>query len=514
LHRHEPVDSADRRGLGDGKVRARARDSFFADRHAPAGVPRVCHGTSCLLMGGRKERDAAGADRAIYCAGYCDRSPVVLRPDGSVTKPGSVAPLAPFPEIRTLSRRAIVSERITHGDHHELARARAAGVWEALETAVRGEPATLLRALEASGERGRGGAGFPTGAKWRHAASAPGPEKYVIANGDEGDPGSFIDRVLLESDPHAVLEGLALCAFAIGARHGIVYVRSEYPRAAERVERAIIEARAAGLLGASVAGSDFALEVRVVRGEGSYVCGEETALIAALEGRRGEVRVRPPYPTSQGLFGAPTVVNNAETLVNAPWIVRHGPAAYRALGTKASRGTKAICLNAGFARPGIIEVEFGVSLRELIEGEAGGHGARAGDSLAAVALGGPMGSILLPDEWDVPVCYEALGARQIDLGHGGLVALPVGTDFRALALDWLAFMADESCGKCVPCRVGSRSAHALAGARTRDSDAALLPLLDLVSAASLCAFGQSIPGPVRTILTRLDPSFARDEARS
>ena len=510
MHRHEPVDPEDRRGLGDGTVRARARDSFFVDRHAPAGVPRVCHGTSCLLMSGRGGQAAAGPDRAAYCVGYCDRSPVVLRPDGSVAVSGSVAPLAPLPEIRSLSRRAIVSERIARGDHHELARAREAGVWEALETAVRGESATLLRALEASGERGRGGAGFPTGAKWRHAASAPGPDKYVIANGDEGDPGSFIDRVLLESDPHAVLEGLALCAFAIGARHGIVYVRSEYPRAAERVERAIAEASAAGLLGASVAGSDFALDVRVVRGEGSYVCGEETALIAALEGRRGEVRVRPPYPTSHGLFGAPTVVNNAETLVNAPWIVRNGPAAYRALGTKASRGTKAICLSAGFARPGIVEVEFGVSLRELIEGAAGG--ARAGEALAAVAIGGPMGSILLPDEWDVPVCYEALGARQIDLGHGGLVALPVGTDFRALACDWLAFMADESCGKCVPCRGGSRSAHALVGARTRESDAALLPLLEVVSAASLCAFGQSIPGPVRTILTRLDPSFALGEA--
>jgi NADH-quinone oxidoreductase subunit F len=496
--------------LGDGAVRERARDSFFADRHASAGIPRVCHGTSCSLMAGCGERDSGAADRTAYCVGYCDRSPVVLRADGSVAVSASVAPLAPLPEIRTLSRRAIVSERIARGDHHELARARAAGVWETLETAVRGEPATLLRALEASGERGRGGAGFPTGAKWRHAASAPGPEKYVIANGDEGDPGSFIDRVLLESDPHAVLEGLALCAFAIGARHGIVYVRSEYPRAAERVERAIAEARGAGLLGVSVAGSDFALDVRVVRGEGSYVCGEETALIAALEGRRGEVRVRPPYPTSQGLFGAPTVVNNAETLVNAPWIVRNGPAEYRALGTEASRGTKAISLSAGFARPGIVEVEFGVSLRELIEGAAGG--ARAGEALAAVALGGPMGSILLPDEWDVQVCYEALGARQIDLGHGGLVALPVGTDFRALARDWLAFMADESCGKCVPCRVGSRRAHALVAARTRESDAALLPLLDLVSAASLCAFGQSIPGPVRTILTRLDPSFALGEA--
>ncbi len=491
-----------------GPVHARARDSFFADRRAPNAGARICMGTSCSLAEDRAGPVAPAFGRSIHCAGYCDRAPVVLRADGSVAKTGSDTPLAPLPEVRLLASRAIVTERIAHGDHHTLARAREAGVWTALERAVHGEPASVLHALEMSGERGRGGGGFPTGAKWRHAAATASTEKYAIANGDEGDPGSFVDRVLLESDPHAVLEGLALCAFAIGARNGIVYVRSEYPRAAERVERAIEAARGAGLLGASVAGSDFSLEVRVVRGEGSYVCGEETALIAALEGRRGDVRVRPPYPTSQGLFGKPTVVNNAETLVNAPWIVRNGPDAFRALGTRASSGTKAICLSAGFARPGLVEVEFGVSLRELIEQVA--VGARAGEALAAVALGGPMGSVLLPDEWDVPVCYETLGARGIELGHGGLVALPVGTDFRALAHDWLAFMADESCGKCVPCRVGSRRAQRLTAARTREADAELLPLLEVISSASLCPFGQSIPAPVRTILSRLDPSFMRN----
>jgi NADH:ubiquinone oxidoreductase subunit F (NADH-binding) len=379
-------------------------------------------------------------------------------------------------------------------------------VWRALERAVRGEPASVLHALEASGERGRGGAGYPTGAKWRQAASASGAEKYAIANGDEGDPGSFVDRVLLESDPHAVLEGLALCGFAIGARHGIVYVRSEYPRAAQRIEAAIAEARSAGLLGASVAGSDFAFEVRLARGEGSYVCGEETALIAALEGRRGEVSARPPYPAEHGLHGAPTVVNNVETLVNVPWILRNGPDAFRAFGTRASRGTKAICLNAGFARPGIVEVEFGVTLREVIARVGGG--ARPGTALAAIALGGPMGSVLLPHELDVPISHEALGERGIELGHGGIVALPEGTDFRALACDWLAFMAEESCGKCVPCRAGSRRALELARARTRAADSELLALLDVIADASLCAFGQSIPAPVRTILTRLDRSFA------
>ncbi len=231
--------------------------------------------------------------------------------------------------------------------------------------------------------------------------------------------------------------------------------------------------------------------MRVARGEGSYVCGEETALLNALEGKRGEVRPRPPYPTERGLFGRPTVVNNVETLVNAAWIARHGPAAYRALGTRDSCGTKALCLSAGFARPGIVEVELGASLGELIAREA------RGVRLAAVALGGPMGSVLLPDEWDVALSFEALRARGLELGHGGLVALPEGTDFRAVALDWLEFMADESCGKCVPCRVGSRRALGLARAGEHEQ---LDELLEVISAASLCAFGQSIPAPLRKLL--------------
>jgi len=478
-----------------GDAQRRARDSFFADHGADPAALRVCRGLSCRIAGGsagaplRAERGA----RPIYCAGFCDRSPVALRPDGAALGLAGNAPvqLAPLPAVRSLGRTPIVSERVARGEHHALARARDAGVWSALARAVRGEPETVLRALEASGERGRGGGAFPTGTKWRLAAQARGPERFAIANGDEGDPGSFVDRVLLEADPHAVLEGLALCGFAIGARHGIVYVRSEYPRAAQRVGGALAEARAAGLLGRAILGSDFDFDVEVALGQGSYVCGEETALLEALEGRRGEVRLRPPYPTDRGLFGAPTVVNNVETLVNAAWIVRHGPAEYRALGTRGSRGTKALSLNAGFARAGLVEVEFGASLAQVI------HGASDGRPPAAVALGGPMGSVLRPEQWDVPICYEALGERGIALGHGGLVALPEGTDFAAVARDWLAFMADESCGKCTPCRVGSRKAAELA---RRGERRELVELLHVVAQTSLCPFGQSIPGPVRTLL--------------
>ncbi len=237
-----------------GAVHARAREGFFADRHADPLAHRDCHGASCRIAGAAAVHDTLAREapcRRIYCAGYCDRSPVVLRADGIAL--GRGRELAPLPEIRVDARVAVVTERVAHGDFHALAAARGAGVWSALERAVRGHSGSILRAIEASYERGRGGGGFPTGAKWRAAAQARGPEKVAIATGDEGDPGAFIDRVLLEADPHAVLEGLALCAYGIGARHGIVYVRSEYPRAAERVERAVAVARA--LLGSSGAPS-------------------------------------------------------------------------------------------------------------------------------------------------------------------------------------------------------------------------------------------------------------------
>jgi NADH:ubiquinone oxidoreductase subunit F (NADH-binding) len=244
-------------------------------------------------------------------------------------------------------------------------------------------------------------------------------------------------------------------------------------------------------------GSGFAFDVELVPGLGSYVCGEETALLNAIEGRRGEVRLRPPYPTEHGLYGHPTVVNNVETLGNIAWIVERGADAYAALGTDASSGTKAICLNHGFRRPGIVEVEFGTSLGDVIE-EAGG-GAH-GQSLEAVLLGGPMGSLVAPADWDAPICYGAMGERGIQLGHGGVVAVPRGTDMPALMRHWLEFMRDESCGRCVPCARGSLQARALLDDPGPSTHARLARLLDVMEAGSLCAFGQSMPGPMRQML--------------
>ena len=512
---------ADRQGLPPAALRGVA--SFYDDLHE-AARPRVCHGTSCELAGADKlhqhlsQQSSCGS---VYCLGYCDRSPAVLLPDGRVAVecdkthalPHATGKIdQPPPSIRSVARQSIITARIVRGDFSALDQAVSAGVYAELRRAVRMTPERLLGEVELSGERGRGGAAFPTGAKWRSAAQTPADRRYVIANGDEGDPGSFIDRVLMEQDPHAILEGMSICGRAIGAEEGIVFIRSEYPRALHKMDRAIEEATVAGFIGDNVLGTGRPFRVRAVAGLGSYVCGEETAMINAIEGLRGEVRLRPPYPAESGLFGKPTVVNNVETLVGIPWVIEHGASAFRGLGTAACAGTKAICLNHGFANPGIVELEFGMSLREVIQ-ELGGGG-KPGTRLAAVILGGPMGSILTPEQWDVPVCYAAMNDRGIGLGHGGLVAVPEGTDFGALLEHWLRFMQHESCGKCVPCRIGSERALDLVRHRDTSPDpATILRLLDTSAAASLCAFGQLMPAPARTLIERFGAQIFRGGAR-
>jgi NADH:ubiquinone oxidoreductase subunit F (NADH-binding) len=500
--------------------------SSYADlAEGPADV-RVCVGTSCALAGGEGLAEALSGRahvRVAHCLGHCDRSPALLRRDGRVALPGPggdadralAAPAAaPAPSsVRARCREPIVTRRLGRGGFADLARARANDAYATLERALGGGPEAVLAAVEGSGLRGRGGAGFATGRKWRLAAAAPAEARYVVCNGDEGDPGSFVDRLLMEEDPHGVIEGMALCAYAVGAREGIAFVRSEYPAARAALARAVDDARAAGILGGAVMGSGPAFDVRVVSGLGSYVCGEETALLEALEGRRCEVRLRPPYPVTAGLHGRPTVVDNVETLVNAVWIVERGADAYAALGTAASPGTKALCLNHGFARPGVLEVEMGTPLREVVEEEGGGPAGPA--PLAAVLAGGPMGSVIPPGEWDVPVCYTAMAERGLVLGHGGLVALPDDADLPALLRGWLRFMAAESCGRCTPCRLGSRRALDLAGGPgLRGARAELERLLEVVEGASLCAFGQGIPRPVRRLIELFGDRIAAAQAAS
>jgi NADH:ubiquinone oxidoreductase subunit F (NADH-binding)/NADH:ubiquinone oxidoreductase subunit E len=480
--------------------------SYYADLHDEKADIRICQGTSCMLAGASELRtnlEQKYTCKGVYCLGYCDRSPAFLNAQEEIVfgraAQGIDLPIEPQPlSVRCLAREPIVTRRLAQ-DYSKLEKARAAGAYSALVKALQGSPEEVLSAVERSGERGRGGASFPTGRKWRSCAQAQGTPRYVIANGDEGDPGSFIDRLLMENDPHGIIEGMILCGYAVDASKGIVFIRSEYPTAMTRMREAIQEARAAGLLGERILDSDFNLEISVFPAMGSYVCGEATAMISAIEGLRGEVRVRPPRMTEEGLYGKPTVVNNVETLVNIPFIVERGPEAYKVLGTESSSGTKAICLNHGFARPGVVEVEFGSNLREVIE-EVGGT--IDGKPLEAVILGGPMGSLLVPHQWDVPICYETMMERDIQLGHGGLVALSQGTDFRALLEHWIQFMKEESCGKCVPCSLGSQKAGNLvknyrAYPKVKSE---LERLFEVMEEASFCAFGQYMPGPMRQMI--------------
>lgn len=490
----------------------RAAASYYADFAVPKGVTRICQGTSCLLAGSATLHEAVRLKTdcsPVYCLGFCDRSPTILRSDEGVAircNPNDLETILrgepsvpPPPEIRCAAPEKIITRRIIDGDFSDLSRAREAGVYRALEVALGRSRKEIIDEVVSSGEKGRGGAAFPTGVKWRRCAEAKSSRRYVVANGDEGDPGSFIDRVLMEQDPHAILEGMAICAYAIDAREGIVFIRSEYPRAIEQMRKAIEEARSAGLLGRNILGRGFDFDVTIFPGMGSYVCGEETAMLNAIEGYRGEVRLRPPYPAESGLYGKPTVVDNVETLVNIPWIIERGAEAYRRLGTEACSGTKAVCLNHGFARPGIVEIEFGMTLRDVIEREAGGGS--AGKRIEAVLLGGPMGSVLTPDEWDVPVCYSAMGKRGIQLGHAGIVAVHEGADYAALLLHWLRFMQNESCGKCVPCREGSKVAFETASADSgKDKEIILRRLFEVMEKGSLCAFGQLMPGPMRKLI--------------
>jgi NADH:ubiquinone oxidoreductase subunit F (NADH-binding) len=327
----------------------------------------------------------------------------------------------------------------------------ARGGYRALEKSRSMSTEAVAREVEASQLRGRGGAGFPTGRKLRAVAAATALEKYVVMNADEGDPGAYIDRILLEDDPHAVLEGLLIAAYAIGATKGFIYLRREYPDARPILEGAIAEAREAGVL-------DGDFDVELVVGEGSYVCGEESALLNAIEGRRPFARSRPPYPSQAGLFGRPTLVQNVETLANIAWIVSNGGDAYASLGFSTSRGTKVVSLNSLFHRPGLYEVELGTPVREIVEDLGGGL--RSGE-LRGVLIGGPLAGVLPPRHLDVPFAFEELRELGASVGHGGIVAFDERTSILDLLHHVFSFGAYESCGLCTPCRLGSREIERL-----------------------------------------------------
>ncbi|MFM8774734.1 MAG: NADH-ubiquinone oxidoreductase-F iron-sulfur binding region domain-containing protein, partial [Actinomycetota bacterium] len=351
------------------------------------------------------------------------------------------------------TQQRVTFARMGLHDPLELDDYRAGGGLRGLERALSIAPDEVVADVLASGLRGRGGAGFPAGIKWRTVLEAEGDVKYVCCNADEGDSGTFADRMLMEGDPFTLLEGMAIAGIATGATQGLIYVRSEYPYAIRTLRTAIDIARVDGWLGPDVMGSGRAFDIRVVEGAGSYVCGEETAMLESLEGKRGMVRPKPPIPALQGLFGKPTLVNNVLTLAAVPGIIADGAAAYQALGMERSRGTQVFQLAGNIARGGIVELAFGVTLGELVEGYGGGT--RSGRPLRAVQVGGPLGAYFPADTLDVPMDYEALAAAGGLLGHGGIVAFDDTVDMAAQARFAMEFCAVESCGKCTPCRVGS-----------------------------------------------------------
>jgi NADH-quinone oxidoreductase subunit F len=354
-----------------------------------------------------------------------------------------------------------------------------------------------------SGLRGRGGAGFPTGRKWSLGRAQKSDVKYVICNGDEGDPGAFMDRLVLESDPHRVLEGLAIAACAVGAQKGYLYIRAEYPLAVRHVRDAIRQAEHRGLLGSNLFGTGRDLHFEVREGAGAFVCGEETALIQSLEGKRGMPRLRPPYPVESGFRGKPTVINNVETLACIPWILRHGAGAFAAFGTDASKGTKVFALAGKVQRGGLIEVPMGITIREIVQDIGGGI--KNGRQFKAVQLGGPSGGCIPANMSDTPVDYEALAKTGAIMGSGGLVVLDDQDCMVDIARFFLRFTQAESCGKCTFCRIGTKRMleilDRLCEGKGRDGDLEKLEELAVyVSSSSLCGLGQTAPNPVLTTL--------------
>ncbi len=388
---------------------------------------------------------------------------------------------------------------------------RARGGLAGLERAARLSPDEIVEELKVSGLRGRGGAAFPVWQKWRVAAQQPGARKFVVVNADEGDAGTYCDRMILEGDPFRLLEGLLICARAVGATQGFVYCRYEYPAAARTLREAVRLAEANGLLTVGEGAAPFPIEV--VSGAGSYVCGEETALLESLEGRRGIVRAKPPYPAVSGLYGCPTIVSNVLTFAVVPSILARGGAWHAALGTEGSRGTVVLQLGGRVKQPGLVEIPFGATLREVVERFGGGPA--AGARLKAVQVGGPLGSLFPASRLDLPICYDAFAAAGAILGHGGIVVYDDETDMAELARHFMTFTAEESCGKCAPCRIGSvrgrEILERLAAGRGRGGDLALLADLgETMKAASLCAHGGRAPYPVLTAIEHWGAEFRRE----
>jgi len=397
----------------------------------------------------------------------------------------------------------VVLERAGRIDPSSLEEFEAMEGYQGLRKALSMTPEQVIEEMKASGLRGRGGGGFPTGMKWDFTRKASGSPKYLICNADEGDPGAFMDRSVLEGDPHAVLEGMAIAAWATGATKAYIYCRAEYPKALVRLREAIQQATDKGYLGTNILGSGMSFEVAIKEGAGAFVCGEETALIASIEGRRGMPRFRPPFPAQSGLYGKPTNINNVETFANVGWILRKGAAAYAAMGTETSKGSKVFALAGKVRRGGLVEVPMGMTINELVMGIGGGVG--EGRTFKAVQLGGPSGGCIPASMGDTPIDYERLTATGAIMGSGGMVVMDNTTCMVEVARFFLSFTQNESCGKCTFCRVGTKRMleileRIVAGKGEPEDLDELEELGQQIKEASLCGLGQTAPNPVLTTM--------------
>lgn len=503
-----------------------------------------CGSTACLAAGGGAARAAietavteAGAENAVRvvptgCMGLCSAGPLVkvrARGEDDVLYAHVDAPAAariarehalggepvaegrlPLDDPFFALQQRVVLENMGETDPERIEAYVARSGYLALQRAVTEmAPADVVEAIRRSGLRGRGGGGYPAGAKWKLLAEAPGDGKSVIANGDEGDPGAYMDRTVMEDDPHRVLEGLAIAAYATGATKGYLYVRAEYPVAVRRLEQAIRQARRHKLLGKGVLGTAFDFDVEVRIGAGAFVCGEETALMASIMGGRGTPVLRPPYPTERGLWGRPSMIQNVETLANVPTILRRGADWFAGIGTERSKGTKVFALAGTLARTGLIEVPMGVTLRTIVEDVGGG--VPGGKAFKAAQTGGPSGGCIPAKHLDTPMDYESLQALGSIMGSGGLIVMDEDVAMPEVARFFMQFCMDESCGKCLPCRSGTFEMHELleelcAGRGSQATLARLETLCDVVRTTSLCGLGQTAPNPVLSTL-----AYFRDE---
>ncbi len=512
----------------------------------------VCTGTGCVSSGSKKviakleeELKANGLDKEVKiietgCQGFCEQGPlVIIYPEGTFythvqeadvpeivnehlikgrivnrllfKEPLTAQSVPDYADIDFYKKQhRLVLKNCGHINPDSLEEYIGADGYEGLaKVLLEMTPEQVVEEMKKTGLRGRGGGGFPTGMKWGFCQKSPGPKKYIICNADEGDPGAFMDRSLLEGDPHAILEGMIIGAYAIGADEGYIYCRAEYPLAIKRLKQAIAQAEEAGLLGKNILGTDFSCTIHIKEGAGAFVCGEETALMASIEGKRGMPRPRPPFPAVKGLWDKPSNINNVETFANVPYIFRVGAEEYAKLGTEKSKGTKVFALTGKINNTGLAEVPMGITMREIIFDIGGGI--LGGKKFKAVQIGGPSGGCIPEKLLDTPIDYDSLIAAGAMMGSGGLVVMDEETCMVDVAKFFLNFTQSESCGKCTPCREGTKRMlemlEKITDGKGEDGDIEKLEkLAGYVKAGALCALGQTAPNPILSTLR-----YFRDE---